>query len=290
MTEEVTGSGPTVMRIVLGAQLRRLREACGITREAAGDAIRGSESKISRIELGRVSFKERDIADLLTLYGITDEADRESFLHLVGTSNEPNWLFRYNDVVPRWFQDYIGLEEAVSRIQTYEVLFVPGLVQTRRYTRAVVKQGLPEASDEEVERRVTLRMQRQRLLAHPRAPHLWAVIDESVLLRPIGGKEVLAEQIAHLLDVTTHRNISLQIMPLNRGRFVAESPFSIMRFAEPELPDLVYIEHLGGALFLDKPDDVEIYTKVSHRLAVDAETPEESRARLGRIYRELRES
>jgi transcriptional regulator with XRE-family HTH domain len=287
---ETESSGPTVRRIVLGGQLRRLREAAGVSREEAGYAIRGSESKISRIELGRVSFKERDIADLLTLYGITDDEDRAAFLHMVKRSNEPNWLLRYNDTVPKWFQGYVSLEEAVSRIQTYETLFVPGLVQTERYATAVIKQGIPDAPIETVQQRVRLRMQRQRLLQHPRSPRFWAVIDEAILHRPIGGTEVLIEQIEHLLEVTRMPTITFQIMPLERGRVVAEGPFTIMRFVEAELSDLVYLEHLTGALFLDKPDEVEMYTKVSHRLAIEAETPEESRKRMSRILRNLKKS
>lgn len=289
-TGEPEASGPTVRRIVLGGQLRRLREAAGVSREEAGYAIRGSESKISRIELGRVSFKERDVADLLTLYGIGDEEEHETFLDMVRKSNEANWLLRYNDVVPKWFQGYVSLEEAVARIQTYEILFVPGLIQTQRYTSAVIRQGLPDASEEEIEHRVKLRMQRQRVLAHPRAPRLWAVVDESALRRPIGGMDVLREQIEHLLEVTKMPNVSLQVLPMDSGRFAAESPFSILRFADAELPDLVYIEHLCGALYLDKPDDVEIYSKVSHRLAVEAQTPNDTRKTLARILREARKS
>src|ERR1700753_2660492 len=133
--------------MVLGGELRRLRENRNISRERAGDAIRGSESKISRLELGRVSLKERDVADLLLLYGVTDSAERAAFLELVRQSNQPGWWHSYHDLLPRWFQDYVGLEESAARIQTYEVAFVPGLVQTRRYAEAVVRRGLPDAPD-----------------------------------------------------------------------------------------------------------------------------------------------
>ncbi|GAA4620358.1 Scr1 family TA system antitoxin-like transcriptional regulator [Saccharopolyspora hordei] len=278
--DSATSSGPTARRIVLGSQLRRLREASGISREDAGDAIRGSGSKISRLELGRVGFKERDVADLLTLYGVTDDSERESFLELVRRSNEPGWWHRYNDLMPNWFQDYVGLEESASRIQTYEIQFVPGLLQTERYARAVATQGRPEFTEDELDRRVRLRMQRQKLFNQPKAPRVWAVIDESVLHRPIGGREVLREQIEHLIDVTSRPGITLQILPFELGRSGAEGAFTILRFAEPELPDIVYLEHLCGALYLDKPDEVEVYSKVSHRLAVDAQTPEQTRKTL----------
>ena len=279
-TDGAATSGPTARRLVLGSQLRRLREANGISREDAGYSIRGSGSKISRLELGRVGFKERDVADLLTLYKVTDETERASFLDLVRKSNEPGWWHRYSDLVPSWFQDYVGLEESASRIQTYELQFIPGLLQTECYARAIASQGRPESPDEEVDRRVRLRMHRQRLFQQPRAPRLWAVIDESVLHRPIGGRDVLREQIEHLLEVTKLPTISLQVVPLEVGRSAAEGAFTILRFAEPEIPDIVYLEHLCGALYLDKPDDVELYSKVSHRLAVDALTPEATRKRL----------
>ncbi|MFI0467881.1 MULTISPECIES: helix-turn-helix domain-containing protein [Saccharopolyspora] len=278
--DSATGSGPTARRLVLGSQLRRLREASGISREDAGYAIRGSGSKISRLELGRVGFKERDVADLLTLYGVTDPSEHESFLDLVRRSNEPGWWHRFNDLMPSWFQDYVGLEESASRIQTYEIQFVPGLLQTEKYARAVATQGRPEFPEDELDRRVRLRMQRQKLFTQPKAPRLWAVIDESVLHRPIGGREVLREQIQFLLDATAMSAVTLQILPFELGRSGAEGAFTILRFAEPELPDIVYLEHLCGALYLDKPDEVEVYSKVSHRLAVDAQTPEQTRKTL----------
>ncbi|MEV0057881.1 helix-turn-helix transcriptional regulator [Saccharopolyspora shandongensis] len=278
--DSATGSGPTARRLVLGSQLRRLREASGISREDAGYAIRGSGSKISRLELGRVGFKERDVVDLLTLYGVTDQSEHESFLNLVRRSNEPGWWHRFNDLMPSWFQDYVGLEESASRIQTYEIQFVPGLLQTEKYARAVATQGRPEFPEDELDRRVRLRMQRQKLFTQPKAPRLWAVIDESVLHRPIGGREVLREQIQFLLDATAMSSVTLQILPFELGRSGAEGAFTILRFAEPELPDIVYLEHLCGALYLDKPDEVEVYSKVSHRLAVDAQTPEQTRKTL----------
>ncbi|MCI2418984.1 helix-turn-helix domain-containing protein [Saccharopolyspora sp. K220] len=278
--DSATGSGPTARRLVLGSQLRRLREASGITREDAGYAIRGSGSKISRLELGRVGFKERDVADLLTLYNVGDEAEREAFLDLVRRSNEPGWWHRFNDLMPSWFQDYVGLEESASRIQTYEIQFVPGLLQTEKYARAVATQGRPEFPEDELDRRVRLRMQRQKLFSQAKAPRLWAVIDESVLYRPIGGRAVIREQIEFLLETTTMPTVSLQILPFELGRSGAEGAFTILRFGEPELPDIVYLEHLCGALYLDKPDEVEVYSKVSHRLAVDAQTPEQTRKTL----------
>ncbi|MHA6805701.1 helix-turn-helix domain-containing protein [Salinifilum ghardaiensis] len=281
------GGGSTARRLVLGSQLRRLREASGISREEAGEAIRGSGSKISRMELGRVGFKERDITDLLRLYGVDSAEEHKSFVDMVRLSNEPGWWNRYNDLMPSWFQDFVGLEESTSRIHTYELQFVPGLLQTANYARAVTLGGRPDAPPDDIDRRVRLRLQRQALLAEEDGPHLWAVIDESVLHRPIGGRSVLREQLEHLLEVTRSPHISLQVLPFDLGRSGAEGAFTILRFAEPELPDIVYLEHMCGALYLDKPDEVEEYSKASHRLAVDARTPEQTRELLAQRLREL---
>lgn len=286
-SDSATASGPTARRLILGSQLRKLREASGISREDAGYAIRGSGSKISRLELGRVSFKERDVEDLLTLYGVTDPEEREAFLDMVRKSNQPGWWHRYNDLMPSWFQDFVGLEESASRIQTYEIQFVPGLLQTEDYARTVARQGRPEASSEDIERRVRLRLQRQKMFTRPNAPRLWAVIDESVLHRPIGGRQVLRAQLEHLLDITALPTVTLQVLPFELGRSAAEGAFTILRFAAPEIPDIVYLEHLCGALYLDKPEDVEVYTKASHRLAVDAQTPEQTRQTLKSLLNEL---
>src|SRR5690349_15592063 len=185
--------GPTVLRIGLGSELRRRRELAGVTREVAGEAIRASTAKISRLELGRVSFKERDVADLLTLYGVSDPAERAEFLELARNANAPGWWHRYADLLPSWFETYLGLEQAAAVIRTYELQFVPGLLQTRDYARAVTSLAVTRA--EEIERRVELRMRRQYLLDTPNQPMLWAVIDEGVLRRSFGNSAMLRAQI-----------------------------------------------------------------------------------------------
>ncbi|GAO12267.1 helix-turn-helix domain-containing protein [Streptomyces lydicamycinicus] len=279
--------GPTVLRIVLGTQLRRLREAAGITREAAGDAIRGSHAKISRLELGRVSCKERDIADLLTLYNVTDEAVRADFLKLARRTSSPGWWHQYGDVLPGWFETHIGLEEAASVIRTYEVQFVPGLLQTADYARAVAQLGHPRSSPEEIERRVQLRVHRQELLTVPDAPRVWAVIDEASLRRPLGGPEVMADQLRHLLKMTELPNVTLQIAPFSLGGLAAAGgPITILRFLEPDLPDIVYLEQLTSALYLDKRDDVDHYLAVMDRLSAQSESPRESVAILERLLKQ----
>ncbi|MDI2125917.1 helix-turn-helix domain-containing protein [Yinghuangia seranimata] len=281
------GSGSTVRRILLGSQLRRLREAKGISREEAGYEIRASESKISRMELGRVSFKDRDVADLLTMYGVTDETEREALLNLTREANATGWWHSYGDILPSWFQVYVGLEEAASVIRTYEVQFVPGLLQTPDYARAVVVAGQPNAPVSEVERRVGLRTQRQLILNRDRPPRVWAVLDEAALRRPIGGREVMRGQIQHLIDSAALPNVTVQVMPFRFGAHAAEGgPFTLLRFPEPDLPDVVYLEQLTSALYLDKRDDVDQYTEVMERLSVDGLPPDRSVDLLARILKE----
>ncbi|RJL20544.1 helix-turn-helix domain-containing protein [Bailinhaonella thermotolerans] len=288
MTADAPGTGSTVRRILLGSHLRRLREAAGITRDAAGFYIRASESKISRLELGRVSFKERDVADLLTLYGVTAEGEREMLLSMAREANAPGWWHKYSDVLPNWFQTYVGLEEAASLIRTYEVQFVPGLLQTEAYARAVVSLGQKEASAREIERRVALRLMRQERLKGEGAPRLWAVIDEAALRRPIGGPEVMREQIEHLITISKLPNLTLQVMPFKFGGHSAEGgAFSILRFPDTDLPDVVYVEQLWGAVYLDKREDVDPYLAAMERLCVESPTPQSTAEILGEILREI---
>src|ERR1022692_338545 len=279
------GSGsPTVLRMMLGSQLRKLREAKGITREEAGYLIRASESKISRMELGRVSFKERDVIDLLAMYGVDDDGDRVALVALARDANSPGWWHKYSDVLPDWFSVYVGLEEAASLLRVYEVQFIPGLLQTTGYTRAIVERGQPGAPAKEIERRVLLRAARQEMLAKPGTPRLWTVIDEAALRRPIGGPAVMRAQLERLIEATEEPGITVQVVPFGSGGHAAEGgAFTIMRFPETELPDVVYVEQLTSALYLDKRDDVEKYSEVMDRLSVESEPPERTADMLGEI-------
>ncbi|MET8779290.1 helix-turn-helix transcriptional regulator [Nocardia sp. NPDC050713] len=270
----VAERGPTVLRIALGGQLRKLRESCNITREAAGDAIRGSHAKISRLELGRTGFKERDIRDLLTLYGVSDPMEREQFLTLARQANEPGWWHRYSDLLPSWFGTYLGLEQAANKIRTYEAHLVPGLLQTPEYARAVLALGYDDA---DTDRRVAVRQRRQEILHRTDPPIVWAVIDEAALHRPVGGPQVLREQMEHLIALAALPNVTLQVLPYSAGEHAAAgSSFSILRFAEPELPDIVYLEHLTSALYLDRRQDLALYLSVMDRLSVQALPPQKS--------------
>jgi len=280
--------GPTVLRILLGSQLRRLRQERGISREEAGYAIRASHAKISRIELGKVGFKERDVADLLTLYGVTDPAERAPLLELARQANRPGWWHKYSDLLPSWFEVYVGLEEAASIIRTYEIQFIPGLLQSRDYARAVISIGHPRASKEEIDRRIELRERRQQRLLGPDAPTLWVVVDEAAVRRPFGGRKVMRGQIKHLLEMTERPNIRLQVLPFARGGHAAAGgPFTFLRFSEPALPDVVYIEQLTSALYLDKREDTDAYMEVMDRVSVQANTVAASKQFLKDLLTEL---
>ncbi|WP_344830118.1 helix-turn-helix transcriptional regulator [Actinocorallia longicatena] len=268
--------GPTVLRMMLGSQLRRLREDRGISAEEAGYVIRGSHSKISRLELGRVSFKERDVADLLTLYKVLDPVERSVLLDLARQANQPGWWHQYSDLLPAWFEVYMGLEGAASLIRTYEVQFVPGLLQTPDYARAVIRLGHPSIDEDELERRVRLRLGRQRRLDSPDFA-LWAVIDENALRRPLQDADVLRDQLAHLIEMTERRNVTVQVMPFSAGGHAAAGgSFSMLRFPEETLPDVVYLEQLTSALYLNKPGDTDNYLRVMNQLCVEASLPETS--------------
>ncbi|MFE9765679.1 helix-turn-helix domain-containing protein [Streptomyces sp. NPDC005808] len=285
---DARSAGPTVPRMVLGARLRRLREERNISRETAGEAIRASQSKISRLEWGRHGFKMRDVADLLTLYGVTGEAERATLLALAEQSNTAGWWQPYSDVVPAWMQAYLGAEQAASLIRCFEPQVVPGLLQTSDYARAAVRLTHPSASVEEIERRVTLRMKRQQVLHRQRGPQLWAVIDEAALRRPVGGIATMRAQLLHLMEICQLPRVTVQIMSfLAGGHAAVRGPVTIVRLPGDQLPDMVYLEQLASALYPDKPAEIEYYWDVMNRVVVEAESPDATRTILRRILQEI---
>lgn len=278
-TATAASSGSVTRRILLGSHLRRLRESRGISREAAGYAIRASESKISRMELGRVSIKPRDVEDLLTLYGVTDESEREGMVALARESNVAGWWHSYGSVLPSWFPTYVGLESAASELRAYELQFVHGLLQTEEYATAVVRAGhrrdLPAV---DAQQRVALRMERQQRLLSENGPRFVCVLDEAALCRPYGGNAVMAKQLKHLIELSEQPHITLRVMPFSHGGHSAESgAFSLLRFAEPDLSDVVYLEQLTSALYVEKPEEVADYAEVFARLVEESLSPERTR-------------
>jgi transcriptional regulator with XRE-family HTH domain len=274
--------------MLVGAQLRRLRTEAGLSREEAGEAIRASEWKIHRLENGQVGFKERDIIDLLRLYEVTDPDEVAAFVALAREANTPGWWQHYGDVLPPWFRTYVDLEWAAALIRTYEGQFIPGLLQTDDYMRAVVQGTHLDESPEELGRRVRLRMARQTLLTREQPPRLWAVVDEAALRRPVGGPEVMRGQLGRLIEATKLPNVTLQILPFDVGAHPALiGTFTILRFPEVELPDVDYLEHLTSALYLNKPEEVDQYLNVMESIQVRAAPPDKTVEILDTILSEL---
>lgn len=268
------GDSSTVRRILLGSLLRRLREQKNISMREAGYHIRATESKISRLETGKVSFKERDVEDLLTFYGVTENKEREQVLDLVREANTLGWWHSFGEVLPSWFEAYVGLESAASVVRSYEVQFIPGLLQSPEYVDAVVSANRSQSAAE-VRRRIELRRRRQAALEKPDAPILWVVLDEASLRRPIGGNEVMKAQIRYLIEQAECPNVTIQLLPYSVGAHAAEGgAFTLLRFAEADLPDVVYLEHLTGAQYIERPEDVEQYARAMDRISVDALHPD----------------
>jgi hypothetical protein len=278
------GGGPTVRRMLVGAHLRRLRTDRGLTREQAAAAIRASGWKIHRLENGQVGFKERDVVDLLALYGVGDPREVAAFLVLAREANAPGWWHHFGDLLPPWFRAYVDLESAASLIRTYEGQFVPGLLQTEGYVRAVVGGALGVA---EAERRVALRLGRQGVLGRVGAPRLWAVVDEAALRRPVGGRAVMRGQLARLVEACGWPGVTLQVLPLAVGAHPAMvGAFSVLRFADQALPDVVYVEHLTSALYLSKQEGVDQYMQVMESICVRSAPPAKTADIIGKILAE----
>ncbi|GGJ26874.1 helix-turn-helix domain-containing protein [Streptomyces brasiliensis] len=280
---------PTLLKMLVGVQLTGFREDAGLAQDQAARALGFSAAKLSRIESGkgRKPPTEADVHALLKLYG-TDEYESSVLLRLLKRAGEPGWWQRYDKrLMPEWFDRLVGLQEAAAAIRTFEIQYVPGLLQTPAYTRAVVKRGLPTAPESEVRRRVELRTRRARLLQREGAPQLWAIIDESVLLRVLGGPDVMREQLAHLLDMAQRRHVTVQIVPLDVTNASAPAiPVTYLRFGGLDLPDVVYLEHIRSANFLEDRDETEEYRVALDRLADEALQPRQSIELLAKIMEE----
>jgi len=264
-------SGSTVLHIVLGSELRRLRTLRRITCAEAAMAIRAPHEKVDRIEVGQEQLRTDDIAGLLTLYGVTDPAERRSMLALAAQANRPGWWHKYSESLPAWFHGYVGLEEEAARISAYGEQLVPALLQTEAYARAAAMLDDPNAPAAEIERRLALWTRRQALLHRDDPPHVWAVVDEVALRRPFVGRSALRGQIRHLLDLTDLPHVTVQVLPFDRGGHAgAGGPFNILRFSARHLPDVVHLDQLTSALYLDKREDVDHYGAVMERLRIDA--------------------
>lgn len=283
------GNAPTVLRMVLGKRLRQLREQAGVSFEDAARAIEVTPLTVRRIEKAEVGLRIPYVKELLRTYGVPAE-EIDDFLALAREANQPGWWYKYRDVLPEWFSAYVSLESEASVIRLYEPHYVPGLLQTHDYATALMRVGFPNESKEDIERRVTLRLKRQDLLAKPESPAIWAILEENVLRRPVGGREVMRAQIDRLDEALDLPKVRIQIISLDTGAHPgAYGPFHYFRFGFSELPDVVYTESLAGAVYVDQPADVVSYLEVMDRMSVQAEPVARTRAILGELRKELDE-
>lgn len=274
------------MRVMLGAELRRLRENRGISRLAAARSIHAPESMITRLELGRAVGDHETVTSLLTLYGVDDARAREAYLTILEHGSAPGWWREYRAALPAWFEAYVGLEQSATHIRTYQARFVPGLFQTRAYAEAVTRFGRID-DDPEIERWVELRMARQALLDRDDPPKVWVVLDEALLRRPVGSAAVMHEQINRLLEYAERPNVTLLILPFNVGGHGAGAgSFTVLRLAHRDVRELVYLEQLTTSVYLDDREDVEGYKRVLDRMSADALSAAETRSML----REMRDA
>ncbi|MFD5816023.1 helix-turn-helix transcriptional regulator [Streptomyces sp. NPDC059618] len=281
-------SAPTVGQVVLGRRLLDLRERAGLKREEAARILRVAPATVRRMEMAEVSLKIPYLQLLLKSYGVGDQ-EAEAFVQLAEDANKPGWWQRFHDILPDWFSMHVSLEGAASLLRSYEPHFIPGLFQTEDYARGVLKAGaIGQTRPEDIERHVALRMQRQDLLTREDAPRIWAVMEETVLRRTIGGPEVMRAQIDKLLQATRLPHVTLQVIPFSSGPHPGTyGPFVLFRFAMPELPDMVYSEYLTGAVYLDARSEVATHLEVMDRMAAQAATAHRTKEILRDLRKEL---
>ena len=273
------GPSPTVRRRRLAGELRRLRDEANLTIDEVAEKLECSASKISRIETGNVGVTPRDARDLLELYGVPEDK-RDALVQLAREARQKGWWHAYNEV---FTGSFVGLEQDATSLHTHQALLVPGLLQTERYTRAVHRAIRPDVQESEVDRRVKARMERQRLLTDPNPPEYWAVIDEAVLNRTVGGPAVMREQLSHLVDTAALPNVTLQVVPFTAGEHAGmEGSFLILGFPEQADPDVVYVEYTTSGVYLEQPSDVRRYTVMFDHLRATALKPDDTVAMIKR--------
>ncbi|WP_338933184.1 helix-turn-helix transcriptional regulator [Streptomyces netropsis] len=272
---------------MLGNQLRVLRRERGMTLKDAAEVIRGSVSKVSRLERGESPPKERDVHDLLHFYKASPGQVQQITLQLQHMQNK-EWWQQYRDVAPGFLKKLIGLEGCADKICTYENHVVPGILQTETYARVLVKGAMPHLSDVEIEKRVRLRKHRQVMLARP-GPLVVALLDESVLRRPVGGPAVMCEQLEHLKGLDDVPNVNVRVVTFEKGAGVAPTyPITHLRFGDGGPPELVYVELIDSALYLTRATEIERYRHVLGELSLKAATREETMDLLTEMIRYYR--
>jgi transcriptional regulator with XRE-family HTH domain len=262
-----SSEGPTVRLRRLGMELRALREAAGLTSQQAAEELGCSQSKISRMETGKSPMTARDVRDLLGMYGVTDQQQRERLLSLARQSRERGWWAEFGSWLPSGFDTYAGMEAAAASVRAYQAQLVHGLLQTEDYARAVLRALRLEDSRESVEKLVQFRMARQAQLARAGAPlRLWVIFEEEVLRRPVGGPAVMQAQLQHILEAADEPTITIQVLPTARGAHAGlDGSFSLFEFPEPADLDVAYVGGQAGTVFIEKIDEVRRFaTRFDH--------------------------
>ena len=280
---------PTVRHKRLTAELRRLRTDSGLTRDEVATRVDWHPTKVTRLETGQwTRLNLRDVRDLLDVYGVTDEAQRDALVQLARDARQRGWWHSYGDVLPSEYSHFIGLEAEAASVRTYQQVLVPGLLQTEDYTAAVVRAFRPHDTDEDLERRVAVRRERQRRVLEDHTLELWAVLGEGVLRQLVGNPAITARQLRFLVEASEMANVTVQVLPFSAGEHGAMvGAFEILGFPEPIDPDVVYLENRASALFLEDPDDIAQYVQVFDYLRATALSPQASRAMLGSATEEF---
>lgn len=281
-------SSPTVRRRRLAAELHRLRQVSKLTIEQVAEQLEWSPGKVSKIENARVSVMPRDARKLLDMYGVTEGQERELLLSLARESRARGWWQQYGETVPEWFATYVGLEAEAVTISAYQAEIVPGLLQTQRYAAALHRAALMNATEDEIERHVAVRMERQARLRERDAPRLWVVLNEAVIRRIVGERAIMHEQLARLAEAASAPNITLQVLPFSAGAHASmDSAFSILGFDPPTDDEIVYFEHPTCSLYLEKADEVARYRLVYEHLRAASLSLDESRRLIARSAEDL---
>jgi transcriptional regulator with XRE-family HTH domain len=280
---------PLVPRVMLGRRLRGLREACGLSQAEASRVAGVSRLWLTALEEARSVGGSRAVTRLLRAYGVEEEAETGEILALVDQAARGGWWESYRDLIPGWARPYLELEQAAGRIRGFETQFVPGLLQTADYARAVIEQGCPGADATEVARRVELRTARQRILHRAAPPHLWVVVDEAALRRSVGGPGVMRAQLEHLIRLHQRLpRVTIQVLPFEAGGWAgACQPVTLLRLPYEEYPDVVYLEPLSGGVCPPGPAERDYYRHVMNRLVTEAAPATATNTLLRRMVTDL---
>ena len=288
MSDARAVGAPTALRVVLGKRLAVLREKAGLSYEQAARALYVTHATIRRLEKAEVGLKIPYVEKLLRTYGVTDPEEIDGFLTLAREANRPGWWHRYRDVLPEWFSAFISLEGEAAAIRAYEPHYIPGLLQTEDYAREVLRSGLHRSGPQWVDRAVALRMERQRLLARENPPQLSVVMDETVLRRSLGSRELMLAQLDRLIEACAMPQVRLQVMPFDAGAHPAMyGPFHLFGFQIPELPDMVCSESLVGAVYFEDPEDVLLFEGALDRMCAQAAPAQSTKVILDGLRKEI---